>query len=105
MKGREVMPWSIPTAQAAGFAAGMAAGELAGEIAKELGASERGERIARQVTHWLASTGVRLVIHVGMADPAGALTAPVLAVVGAGIHETAHDQLASDRAAAPSPST
>lgn len=94
------MPWSIPAAQTAGFAAGVAAGKLAGDIAKEIGASERAERITRQAAHMLASAGVRWVIHVGMADLAGALTAPVFAVGGALAQETAHAQLASGRAPA-----
>lgn len=99
-----IMPWSIPAAQAAGFAAGMAAGEVAGEIAKELGASERVERFARQTAHMLASTGVRLIIHVGMADPVGAATAPFIAAGGAHAHQLAHDHLAIDRAPVPNPS-
>jgi hypothetical protein len=99
------MAWSIPAAQAAGIAAGVAAGELAGDMAKELGASERAERIVRQVAHTLASTGVRWVIHAGMADLAGALTAPALAAGGARGHEIAHAQRASDRVIAANPST
>jgi hypothetical protein len=100
-----VMPWSIPAAQAAGFAAGVAAGELAGDIAKEFGANERAERIIRQTAHTVASTGVRWLIHAGMADLAGALTAPVLAASGALAHETAHTRRAIDRAPVPSLST
>jgi hypothetical protein len=99
------MPWSIPTAQVAGLAAGVAAGEMAGEIAKELGASERVERIVRQTTNTLASMGVRLVIHVGMADPVGAASALVAAPVGAWANEHARDLRAGDQAPAPHPAT
>jgi len=91
------MPWSIPAAQGAGFAAGVAVGELAGEIVKEFGGSERAERIVRQAAHTLASTGVRWAIHVGMADLAGALSAPALAAGGALAHEATHAQRASAR--------
>jgi hypothetical protein len=99
------MPWSIPTAQVAGLAAGVAAGEMAGEIAKELGASERVERIVRQTANTLASTGVRLVIHVGMADPVGAASALVAGPAGAWVHEHARDLHAGDQAPAPHPAT
>ena len=97
------MAWSIPAAQAAGLAAGVAAGELAGEIAKELGASERAERIIRQTAHTLASMGVRLVIHVGMADPVGAASALVAAPSGAWASEAVRDLRAGDHVPAANP--
>ena len=97
------MPWSIPAAQVAGLAAGVAAGEVAGDIAKELGANERVERIVRQTAHTLASMGVRLVVHVGMADPVGAASALVTAPSGAMAHELARDLRAGDQAPAPHP--
>jgi hypothetical protein len=99
------MPWSIPAAQVAGLAAGVAAGEVAGDIAKELGASERVERIVRQTAHTLASMGVRLVVHVGMADPVGAASALVAAPSGAWAHEIVRDLRAGDQVPAPHPAT
>lgn len=99
------MPWSIPAAQAAGLAAGVAAGEMAGEIAKELGASERVVRIVRQSANTLASMGVRLVVHAGMADPVGAASALVAAPCGAWAHEHARELRLGDQAPAPHPAT
>jgi hypothetical protein len=104
MRG-DIMPWSIPAAQVAGLAAGIAAGEVAGEIAKELGASQRVEARVRRIAHTLASAGVRLVIHAGMADPVGAASALVAAPSGAWAHEIVRDLRAGDQVPAPNPAT
>jgi hypothetical protein len=99
------MPWSIPAALTAGFAAGVAAGEVAGQVAKELGASERVERIVRQTTHTVVSTGVQWTVNAGMADPVGAAAAPAAAIAGAQAHQIALDLLASGQVPAPIPSS
>jgi len=94
------MPWSIPAATFAGFTTGVAAGEKASQIAKKAGASERAERIVREATHAIVSTGVQWVVNLGMADPVGAAAAPVAAGTGAVIHQKAVDALRSGRSAA-----
>ena len=75
------------------------------QVAKELGASERVERIVRQTTHTVVSTGVQWTVNAGMADPVGAAAAPAAAIAGAQAHQIALDLLASGQVPAPIPSS
>jgi hypothetical protein len=99
------MPWSIAAATAAGFSVGVALGELAGQVAKELGASERVERVVRQTTHSVASTGVQWAVNTAMLDPVGAAAAPATAVAGSQAHQLAYDLLMNSQSSASTPST